>query len=192
MTEPHFTMFWADSIPNFEYRDSSDKETRVEVIAGSLGMHRAPAPPPNSWAADPNNHVAVWNIKMEPGATWTLPKTQPGINRTIYYYQGNGLRVADNNLTKYSRAVLQPDVNVELVNGREPAGILMLQGRPINEQVMKYGPFVMNTKEEIQQAFDDYNRTRFGGWPWPKYDQVHSRERGRFALHADGREEVKS
>lgn len=192
MAEPHFTMFWADSIPNFEYRDTAGKETMVEVIAGSLGMHRAPAPPPNSWAADPNNHVAVWNIKMEPGATWTLPKTQPGINRTIYYYQGNGIQVADRKLPKYNRAVLRPDVNVELVNGDEPAGILVLQGRPINEQVMKYGPFVMNTKEEIQQAFDDYNRTRFGGWPWPKYDQVHPRERGRFARHADGREEVKS
>lgn len=129
---------------------------------------------------------------MEPGATWTLPKTQPGINRTIYYYQGKGIQVADRKLPKYNRAVLRPDVNVELVNGDEPAGILVLQGRPINEQVMKYGPFVMNTKEEIQQAFDDYNRTRFGGWPWPKYDQVHPRERGRFARHADGREEVKS
>ncbi len=192
MVEPFFEMFWAESIPNFEYRDNAGKETRVEVIAGSLGMHRAPTPPPNSWAADSNNHVAVWNIKMEPGATWTLPKTQPGINRTIYYYQGSGMQVADRTLPKYNRAVLRPDVNVELVNGKEPAGILVLQGRPINEQVMKYGPFVMNTKEEIQQAFDDYNRTRFGGWPWPKYDQVHSRERGRFALHADGREEIKS
>ncbi|MFN5030843.1 MAG: pirin family protein, partial [Flavobacteriia bacterium] len=41
-------------------------------------------------------------------------------------------------------------------------------------------------------AFSDYQQTQFGGWPWPKNDQVHARERGRFARHSDGREEVKS
>ena len=49
----------------------------------------------------------------------------------------------------------------------------------------------MNTKAEIAQAFDDYERTKFGGWPWDEEDPVHARDRGRFARHADGRlEEV--
>jgi hypothetical protein len=68
----------------------------------------------------------------------------------------------------------------------------MLQGKPISEPVMQYGPFVMNTKEEINQAFEDYHKTQFGGWPWPKYDQVHPREKSRFAKHADGREEIQT
>jgi quercetin 2,3-dioxygenase len=46
---------------------------------------------------------------------------------------------------------------------------------------------VMNTQQEIQQAVRDYQRTRFGGWPWPSDDPVHGREQGRFALHADGK-----
>jgi len=37
----------------------------------------------------------------------------------------------------------------------------------------------------------DYGRTQFGGWPWPKQEQVHNRDKGRFALHADGTEEIK-
>ena len=49
----------------------------------------------------------------------------------------------------------------------------------------------MNTKEEINQAFEDYHRTKFGGWPWTRYDQVHPRNKGRFAKHADGRVEEK-
>ena len=44
----------------------------------------------------------------------------------------------------------------------------------------------MNTSDEIQQAFKDYQRTQFGGWPWDKSDPIHGRARGRFALHNDG------
>jgi hypothetical protein len=47
----------------------------------------------------------------------------------------------------------------------------------------------MNSQQEIRQAFVDYQRTQFGGWPWPSYDHTHPPERGRFARYADGREE---
>ena len=47
----------------------------------------------------------------------------------------------------------------------------------------------MSTRAEIQQAFDDYQRTRFGGWPWADDDPVHPSDAGRFARHADGRVE---
>lgn len=76
-------------------------------------------------------------------------------------------------------------------NGSDESRLLILQGKPIDEPVVQHGPFVMNTREEIQQAFMDYQRTQFGGWPWPKNDQVHPREKGRFALHANGVEETK-
>ena len=78
---------------------------------------------------------------------------------------------------------------LELVAGERPCQLLMLQGRPIGEPVAQYGPFVMNTDAEIQQAFADYRRTEFGGWPWGVPDPVHPRESGRFAKHADGRVE---
>ena len=48
----------------------------------------------------------------------------------------------------------------------------------------------MNTVEEIYQAFSDYRRTEFGGWPWGPSDIVHPREQGRFAKMSDGREIV--
>ncbi|HYR45008.1 MAG TPA: pirin-like C-terminal cupin domain-containing protein, partial [Terriglobia bacterium] len=65
----------------------------------------------------------------------------------------------------------------------------LLQGQRIGEPVAQYGPFVMNSRTEIQEAFDDYRRTGFGGWPWAKDDPVLPRGEGRFARHADGRVE---
>ncbi|MGV3630967.1 MAG: pirin family protein [Bacteroidota bacterium] len=191
MVEPHFKMLWRESIPNFGYSDAAGKLTKVEIIAGSLEKHEAPAPPPGSWAADVNNEVAVWNIKMEAGASWTLPKASAGINRSIYFYEGSSLVLAGQDIPAYSAVDVKPEFDITLKAGNEPVSILVLQGRPIGEQVIQYGPFVMNTKDEIRQAFEDYHETQFGGWPWPKYDQVHDRNKGRFAKHADGTLEEK-
>jgi hypothetical protein len=65
--------------------------------------------------------------------------------------------------------------------------LLLLQGKPIRQSVAAYGPFVMNRRDEIEQAIQDYRRTGFGGWPWPKDDPVHAPSEGRFAKHVDGR-----
>lgn len=191
MVEPHFKMLWREAIPNYVYTDGNKKTTKVEVIAGKIGKYKASTPPPNSWAADPKNEVAVWNIKMQAGAVFTLPKASVGINRTIYFYEGTTLKLAETKINPYSAVELLPNVDVALFAGDTEVSILVLQGKPIGEQVMQYGPFVMNTKEEINQAFEDYHKTQFGGWPWPKYDQVHDRTKSRFAKHADGKLEVK-
>jgi len=72
-------------------------------------------------------------------------------------------------------------------NGVKASRLLLLQGKPINEPVAHHGPFVMNTRQELVQAFEDYQRDHYGGWPWPRLDQVHDK-RGRFARYADGTE----
>lgn len=190
MVEPHFKMLWRNSIPHLHHTDSAGRKTEVEVIAGTLGEHLAPAPPPNSWAADPANAVAILNIKLEAGATWTLPAAAKGVNRVLYCYEGNGLKLAGTEIPHYHAVMVQPDAEINIAAGADAASILVLQGRPIGEPVVQYGPFVMNSRAEIQQAFEDYHKTQFGGWPWPRYDQVHPREKGRFARHADGREEA--
>ena len=190
MVEPHFKMLWRESIPNYKYIDTSGKNVNVEVITGQLMGFNPPTPPPNSWANNPDNEVAVWNIKMEKGSKWLLPKASRGINRTLYFYEGDELILSGNTIEKYHAVQLKAEFDVELVASTETS-ILVLQGKPIEEPVMQYGPFVMNTKAEINQAFEDYHQTQFGGWPWPRYDQVHDRTKTRFAKHADGKEEIK-
>ena len=192
MVEPHFKMFWKESIANAQFKDAAGKQTTVEVIAGQLGEHKAPSAPPDSWAADANNAVAIWNIKMEAGAEWNLPAAPIGINRNIYIYEGDTLLIGSELVNAYHAVELEASQGALLKAGTKTVSILLLQGKPIGETVIQYGPFVMNSKEEINQAFEDYHKTQFGGWPWPKYDQVHDRTLPRFAKHADGREEIKT
>jgi quercetin 2,3-dioxygenase len=192
MVDPHFKMFWSDTIPKLKQKDTNEKLTEVEVMAGKLGSFRAPAPPPNSWASDPANEVAILNIKIDAGGRWILPAASKGINRVLYFYQGEQILLVGKEIKNYHSIHVEADKELIISNTGKEARILVLQGKPIGEPVIQYGPFVMNTKEEINKAFEDYHKTQFGGWPWPRYDQVHDRNAGRFALHADGRKEVKS
>jgi quercetin 2,3-dioxygenase len=189
MVEPHFTMLWSQAIPTVVARDAAGRTTTITLDAGRLGDVQAPPPPPKSWAARPDTDVAIWSIKMQPGATWTLPAATKGVGRTLYFFRGSGLRVAGQAIPTYHGIELRSDAEARLEAGDDEAELLLLQGRPIAQPVAQYGPFVMNSRAEIQQAFVDYQRTQFGGWPWPSDDPVHPREDGRFARHADGRVE---
>ena len=186
MVDAHFKMFWAEEIPDYV---SDDGLTTVAVNAGGIGVVHAIAPPPNSWAAKEENFVAIWAITMQANAEWTMPAAVAGLNRTLYYFKGSGLTVADTGAPSYHALDLHSDQSVLLKNGDEQSELLLLQGRPVGEPVAQYGPFVMNTRDEIKQAFADYEKTQFGGWPWPTNNPTHGRETGRFARHADGREE---
>ncbi len=107
----------------------------------------------------------------------------------LYCFVGSGVTVEETGLQKEEAVRLNPEAGVDIFAGAEPAEFLLLQGKPINAPVFQMGPFVMNTPEQLQQAFVDYRTTGFGGWPWSSPDPVHDRTQGRFALHADGKVE---
>jgi hypothetical protein len=189
LAAPYFTMLWSRDLPEHVLRDEAGRETRVVTVAGALDGRTSPPPPPDSWAARPDTDVAIWTITLAPGARFTLPAAAPGSRRTLYFFRGERLRLADHEQTAHAGLELAPDRSLPLENGPAESEILMLQGRPIGEPVAQHGPFVMNTRHEILQAFADYQETGFGGWPWPSDGPVHPREQGRFAIHADGRRE---
>ena len=127
---------------------------------------------------------------MAPGARWTLPVASgKATRRSLYFFEGQSMSVGGLLVDRHAGLEVVCDRDIELVNGNQSAQMLMLQGKPIAEPVAQYGPFVMNTQAEIQQAFADYQHSRFGGWPWPDDAPVHGREPRRFATHPDGRSE---
>ena len=185
MVDAHFGMLWKEDIPTASY---SDGAVQVEVIAGSLDGHTPPPPNPESWASDRRSELAIWVIKMEAGSSWTLPVASAGLNRTLYCYVGEGVSLGGTPVTKDVGARLRSEDPVEILVNSDTE-FLLLQARPIGAPVFQMGPFVMNTPEELQEAFADYRRTAFGGWPWATPDPVHDRHQGRFAIHVDGRRE---
>lgn len=190
---PHFTMFWADTVPRRVETDAEGRRAELLCVAGALpDLAAPPSPPPDSWASQAEADVAIWTLKLDAGARLTLPAARGGAatKRRLYFFLGDGLRVADQPVPGHCAIDLAAERPAEIVNtGTTPAELLMLQGRPIGEPVAQYGPFVMNTQAEIRQAFADYQRTGFGGWSWDDAAPVHGTDAARFARHPDGRVE---
>lgn len=188
---PYYNMLWSEDIPKEKITDDQGKSSEITVIAGKYNDTQAPDPGPDSWAADHENYVGIWLIKMEANAKLNLPKEAEGIKRSVYFYNGSEITIAETTLEKYHSADLDATQDIEIINGDDEAFLLILQGKPINEPVVQHGPFVMNDEAGIRQAFMDYQKTQFGGWPWPNGEVVQPREKGRYAVYADGTMEIK-
>lgn len=184
--DPHYKMLWAEDIPVIEDVDNNGKMTTTRLIAGKYKEHNALKPAPSSWANDENNKVNIWIINMEPNGRFEIPKVNDTITRNLYYYKGDTLKINGKHVHVDNRFKLNGNENIELVNGNKESNMLLLEGEPIKEPVVAYGPFVMNTMEEIKQAYADYQNTQFGGWPWDRKDPVHTEEKIRFAKYSDG------
>lgn len=198
MSAPHFTMLWSQNLPRRVMLDAQGGRTEVTLIAGRLQASDAgaagvaPSPPPDSWAAQADADVAIWTLRLAPGARWTLPAAaSAATRRSLYFFKGSAVAIAGQDLSQHAAIELRGDASVLICNDDlvDFAEFLLLQGRPIGEPVVQHGPFVMNTRAEISQAMADYQRTRFGGWPWADDAPVHGHDPARFARHPDGREE---
>jgi len=178
-------MFWAPEVPKYVQDKAS---VTVWSGTGYFGIKTNNSPPPDSWASDLANDVCVWHITLQPGGKLELPAARKGseVNRSLFYIEGGAQEMKINGEAIEKRVVVQvkADATLELEMSDEAstAGeFLLLQGKPIGEPVRQHGPFVMNTAAEINQAFADYQRTKFGGWPWPRDDMIFPAEKQRFA-----------
>ena len=151
MTVPNYQEFGGDRLPVVERTGVS-----VKVIAGTLDGATGPVKQP---ATDPT----YVDIRLDAGVDFALP-VPAGHSAFIYVYEGSVSVGVDRDAAKIDSqelAVLGDGEEVRL-QGRAPRSrAILVAGRPLREPVARYGPFVMNTREEIMQAFADYQSGKF-------------------------------
>jgi redox-sensitive bicupin YhaK (pirin superfamily) len=152
MMEPAYQEFGPERIP----LASPARGVHVKVIAGRVGPVSGPVVQP---ATDPT----YLDIELEPqaGLLHALP---PGHSAFVYVFEGEltvGSGARATRLAQHTLAVLGDGDEVRLQTAEVAARAILVAGRPLHEPVARYGPFVMNTQDELRQAFEDYRNGRF-------------------------------
>jgi redox-sensitive bicupin YhaK (pirin superfamily) len=142
---------------------SSDGGALVRVIAGTVDGHGGPGAT--------HTPITMAHATIQPGAQLSLP-WQPDYNALVYVLSGNGFAGAEQRPVHGGQLVVfGPGDRITLrgadqQDSNKPAfEVVLLGGQPIREPVAHYGPFVMNTKEELIQAIEDYQAGRLGVIP---------------------------
>ena len=124
---------------------------RAKVIAGTLVLEGKSTLGPIQGVATEPLYI---DVELPPGATFTHPVPAEH-NAFVYPFEGS-VSIGGRVLPAHNAGVLGAGDQVEVTAGSTGARFLLLAGRPLGEPVVQYGPFVMNTREEIEQAIRDY------------------------------------
>jgi redox-sensitive bicupin YhaK (pirin superfamily) len=146
MSDPAYQEFSATAIP-----EVTREHARVRVLAGQFDGTRGVID-------DPATDVVYLDVSLDAGVRFSLPLAET--HHGFVYVFGGSARLADEALAQHTLAVLGSGDAVEVVAGESGARFILVAGRPIGEPVVQYGPFVMNTREEIEQALADYREGR--------------------------------
>jgi len=155
MIPPRYQDTTAEKIPEVLLEDGTSK---VRVIAGEFQTTRA--------VIETNTPILYLHIKLQAGMNIVQPVTSDH-NCMAYIIEGYGLFGAEKKPQSASEGQLvlfaRNSDEVCLSSGKDsPVELLLLAGRPFNEEIARYGPFVMNTREEIFEAFQDYQQGKMG------------------------------
>jgi len=177
MCPPHTQMLWNEDIPI----TTATPGVTVKHIAGRGAL----SPNPDSWANNPLNAVQILHITIAAGSQFQLERASHESNIAVYVFGGEegvgALTVPDGSGTVdvpvgTAVAFEVGSKAIELANsadGGRPIEVLVLEGMPIAEPVAAHGPFVMNTQQQIREAFESYRSDSWSVWPWDVDGPIH-------------------
>ncbi len=142
MSDPAYQEFSPQAIPEVQ-----QGPVRARLLAGSYAGQRGAID-------DPNTDMHYLDVTLEPNAEFALPLAGD-YAAFVYVYEG-GASCRDSELPQHSLAVLGEGDEIRVAAGARGARFICVAGKPIGESVVQYGPFVMNTRAEIELAFREY------------------------------------
>jgi redox-sensitive bicupin YhaK (pirin superfamily) len=149
MTAPRYQDIQADEVPEVELGPGA----RARVLVGTVGGTAGPV-------TDVATEPVYFDLALEPGASYTA-ELPSGHNVFAYVYSGDAkVGAAATAIARGELALTTPGATLPVTAGSQGARLIVVGGRPLNEPVARYGPFVMNTADEIRQAFADYQAGR--------------------------------
>jgi len=151
-TAPAYQGIRSDQIPQVPLPDGSGS---LRVIAGRYAGTEG--------AAHTFTPMNVWNLRLQAGGEVALD-LPPGHTTALFVLSGE-IRVGEQRVGTAELAVMEPDGSLLAFEAAQDSRVLLLNGEPLNEPVVGYGPFVMSTPAEIEQALRDFNAGRFGRMP---------------------------
>ena len=160
MKPAHYRDIPAQQIPNVQLPSGAS----AKVIAGTLRWDGGSASGPVNGAAERLSTDPLYLDLTLPAATDIVVPVTRGHNAFVYVYDGEarvGAPASEQTLPHRAAGVLSDGEEVRIAGGARGARVLLLAARPLNEPVVQYGPFVMNTRQEIEQAVEDYRSGRF-------------------------------
>ncbi|HEY7670999.1 MAG TPA: pirin family protein [Gammaproteobacteria bacterium] len=149
MTAPRYQDIQADQVPETTLAPG----VRARVLTGELG---GVAGPVTGVATEP----IYYDLHVDKGRDYDVPLPS-GHNAFIYIYAGNAtVGATATALERGEIALLSHGDSVRIVADKDDCRLILVAARPLNEPIARYGPFVMNTREEIYQAFEDFRAGR--------------------------------
>lgn len=177
--DPGYIIYKGEEVPIVK---PNDKVT-IKLYAGVFGEVQAQKAPKDSWAKDMSHQVAVWLIEIEKDGEFIIPSSKgEDINRSLYFYQGEDVQLNEHLLKVNTGVDLISSKEIKLQAKNKKASFLFLQGKAINEPVAQHGPFVLNSREDLIKAFEDYQKNGFDKWTWSSSAATHGKEAKRFAI----------
>lgn len=185
LVDPSYKMHWRESLPVVPLSTTNPDHNYIKVLVGNYDGHQAPRPVSTSYAFNEEHHINIWDVKLEKDSIFKIPVFPKDVKVQVYVMSGE-LDAYNNTIKEQNLFVYQSDEEVELKALKDTEFMIFI-GKEINEEVYAYGPFVMSTREEIIEAYKEYEATQFGGWPWDTSAPTIDKHEGRFSMTEKGK-----
>lgn len=149
LTAPAYQSLESAQIPVVALPDAQGK---VRVIAGRFGA--------TAGAARTFTEMNVWDVHLNAGAS--MQGSIPATHNTMLLLVAGSIKVNGQKAGLHDMVLFEHEGEQFTIEAKQDSVVLLLSGVPINEPIAQYGPFVMNTQEELHEAFDEFNSGKFG------------------------------